>query len=149
MGWTDDGELRLAAPAGEVHHRADATVLALGGASWARLGSDGAWVPALQACGVVVNPLQPANCGFDIQGGWSDYLRQRFAGQPVKPVAASLVQDDGTVLRQQGEFVLTEHGIEGSLIYALSADLRGQIEREGRAELWLVLFPVRSLELLR
>jgi uncharacterized flavoprotein (TIGR03862 family) len=146
MGWTDDGALRLAAPAGEVHHRADATVLALGGASWARLGSDGAWVPALQACGVAVNPLQPANCGFDIQGGWSDYLRQRFAGQPVKPVAASLVRDDGTVLRQQGEFVLTDTGVEGSLVYAFSARLRETIARQGHATLTLDLLPAHAAE---
>ncbi len=82
VGWVDDGALRFAAPAGEVHHRADATVLALGGASWSRLGSDGAWVPWLQACGVAVNALKPANCGFDVAGGWSSYLRQASPANP-------------------------------------------------------------------
>ena len=141
LGWADDGALRFAAPAGEVRHRADATVLALGGASWARLGSDGAWVPALQACGVAVSPLRPANCGFDVHGGWSNYLRERFAGQPVKPVAASVTQEDGTVLRQQGEFVLTDTGVEGSLVYAFSAPLREAIARRGQATLVLDLLP--------
>jgi hypothetical protein len=146
LGWAEDGALRFAAPAGEVQHRADATVLALGGASWARLGSDGAWVPALQACGVAVSPLRPANCGFDVAGGWSDYLRQRFAGQPVKPVAASVVQEDGTVLRQQGEFVLTDTGVEGSLVYAFSASLREAIARHGQAMFTLDLLPAHSAE---
>jgi uncharacterized flavoprotein (TIGR03862 family) len=146
LGWADDGALRFAAPAGEVQHRAEATVLALGGASWARLGSDGAWVPALQACGVAVSPLRPANCGFDVAGGWSDYLRQRFAGQPVKPVAASVVQEDGTVLRQQGEFVLTDTGVEGSLVYAFSASLREAIARHGQATFTLDLLPAHSAE---
>jgi len=141
QGWADDGRLRFAAPAGELLHRPHATVLALGGASWARLGSDGAWVPWLRACGVAVSELQPSNCGFDVVGGWSDYLRQRFAGQPVKPVAACVRLDDGTVLRQQGEFVLTDTGVEGSLIYAFSATLREAIARHGQATLTLDLLP--------
>jgi uncharacterized flavoprotein (TIGR03862 family) len=149
LGWADDGALRFAAPAGEVRHRADATVLALGGASWARLGSDGAWVPALQACGVAVSPLRPANCGFDVQGGWSGYLRERFAGQPVKPVAATVMQEDGTVLRQQGEFVLTDTGVEGSLVYAFSAPLREAIARHGHATLTLDLLPAHGAEQVR
>jgi uncharacterized flavoprotein (TIGR03862 family) len=146
LGWADDGALRFAAPAGEVRHRADATVLALGGASWARLGSDGTWVPALQACGVAVSPLQPSNCGFDVPGGWSDYLRQRHAGQPVKPVAASVRLEDGTVRRQQGEFVLTDTGVEGSLVYAFSAPLREAIARHGHATLTLDLLPAHGAE---
>ena len=141
LGWTDEGLLRFAAPAGERLHRADATVLALGGASWARLGSDGAWVPWLREGGVAVSELQPSNCGFDVVGGWSGFLRQRFAGLPVKPVAASVTLDDGTVLRQQGEFVLTDTGVEGSLVYAFSAPLREALARHGQATLMLDLLP--------
>jgi uncharacterized flavoprotein (TIGR03862 family) len=138
QGWTDDGALRFDSPAGETLHRADALVLALGGASWPQLGSDGAWVPLLEARGVAVAPLQPANCGFEVAGtapgrkGWSDYLRQRHAGQPVKPVAALFTDADGITHRQQGEFVLTDSGVEGSLIYAFSARLREAIARRAR-----------------
>jgi uncharacterized flavoprotein (TIGR03862 family) len=141
LGWTDEGLLRFAAPVGEWLHRADATVLALGGASWARLGSDGAWVPWLRKGGVAVSELQPSNCGFDVVGGWTGFLRQRFAGLPVKPVAASITLDDGTVLRQQGEFVLTNTGVEGSLVYRFSAPLREAIARHGQATLALDLLP--------
>lgn len=140
-GWTDDGALAFATPAGERHARPVATVLALGGASWQRLGSDGAWVPWLQARGVVVNPLKPANCGFDGVAPWSDYLRQRFAGQPVKPVAANV-----NGVRQQGEFVLTDSGVEGSLVYAFSAPLRDAIARDGHAVFTLDLLPQHSPE---
>ena len=152
-GWAaDDGALVFDSPGGEAQHRFDATVLALGGASWQRLGSDGAWVPWLQARGVDVAPLQPSNCGFDVaptapgHAGWSDYLRQRFAGQPVKPVAASFTGADGQVQRQQGEFVLTDTGVEGSLIYAFSAPLRDAIAATGSATLMLDLLPAHSAE---
>jgi uncharacterized flavoprotein (TIGR03862 family) len=152
LGWAGDGALRLQGPAGDVPHRADATVLALGGASWPRLGSDGAWVPWLQQRGVAVAPLQPANCGFDVaptapgNNGWSGYLAQRFAGQPVKPVAAGFTTADGTLHRQQGEFVLTATGVEGSLVYAFAAHLRDAITRDGSATLLLDLLPDRSPE---
>lgn len=131
-GWTDAGALDF----GDQTVKPDVTVLALGGASWARLGSDGAWVGALQARGVPVARLRPSNCGFDLAKPWSDYLRTRYAGQPVKPVAATFAGR-----RQQGEFVLTDTGVEGSLIYALSAELRDAIEREGHASLQLDLLP--------
>jgi uncharacterized flavoprotein (TIGR03862 family) len=127
-----------------VTHAADATLLALGGASWARLGSDGAWLPWLQQRGVDVAALKPSNCGFDVtptgpgRSGWSDHLRQRFAGQPLKTVAARL-PDDATA--QPGEFVVTDTGIEGSLVYALSARLREQIAREGHATVLVDLLP--------
>jgi uncharacterized flavoprotein (TIGR03862 family) len=132
-GWTADGALQF-----DNGHRLapDATVLALGGASWARLGSDGAWVPWLEAAGVQVTPLRPTNCGFDLQRPWSAYLKSRYAGQPVKPVAASF---EGR--RQQGEFVLTDTGVEGSLIYSFSAALREAIARDGQATLVLDLLP--------
>ncbi len=150
LGWTDDGALRFAAPEGEQIARPAATVLALGGGSWARLGSDGAWVPWLAARGVDVAPLRPANCGFDVaptgpgREGWSDHLRSRFAGEPVKAVAISAADARGTVHRQQGEFVVTRTGIEGSLVYAFAAGLRDAIERDGRATLTLDLLPQHS-----
>jgi len=136
-GWdASTSELVFDAPAGRVVHAADATVLALGGASWPRLGSDGAWVPLLAQRGVAIAPLQPSNCGFDVEG-WSDYLRERYAGQPVKPVAA---------FGQQGEFVLTDTGVEGSLVYAFSARLRDEIAAHGSAT-WLIdLLPQHSAE---
>nr|WP_326536135.1 TIGR03862 family flavoprotein [Pseudorhodoferax sp.] len=141
LGWSEAGALRFATPAGEVEVAAAPTVLALGGASWSRLGSDGAWVPLLRGAGAEVAPLQPSNCGFDVLGGWSALLRERFAGQPVKPVA---LQFNGR--RQQGEFVLTATGIEGSLVYAFSRALREAIARDGCATLHLDLLPQTPLE---
>ena len=141
-GWTPEGSLRFDTPAGERTHEADATILALGGASWKRLGSDGAWVPMLGERGVDIAPLQPANSGFDVTA-WSDHLRQRFAGQPLKTVAARMPEDTRT---QQGEFVITDTGIEGSLVYAFSARLRDRIASEGSAT-WLIdLLPQHSPE---
>ncbi|WP_412480744.1 TIGR03862 family flavoprotein [Azonexus sp. IMCC34839] len=141
LGWNAQGALRFATPAGEVAVEVEAVVLALGGGSWASLGSDGAWVPLLAARGVEVSPLQPANCGFDVE--WSALFRQRFAGEPVKPVVASIAGR-----QQQGEFNVTEYGIEGGLIYALSAPLRDALARDGFAALTLDLAPGRSLERL-
>jgi uncharacterized flavoprotein (TIGR03862 family) len=149
-GWDPaTGELLFDGPAGRVAHAADAVVLALGGASWPRLGSDGAWVPLLAARGVPIAQLQPANCGFDVAptragaAGWSDHLRERHAGQPVKTVAARL-ETQPPEASQPGEFVLTETGIEGSLVYAFAQPLRDEIARHGRAT-WLVdLLPQHS-----
>jgi len=146
LGWTDDGALRFAAPGGELAVRADASVLALGGGSWPQLGSDGAWQPWLAARGVDVAPLQPANCGFDI--GWSAHLAGRHAGAPLKPVVAHWRDNDGGEQQRQGECVITATGIEGSLVYALSARLRETIAREGQATLTLDLAPDRPLERL-
>ena len=144
LGWREDGRmLRFAAPSGELHVEAAAAVLALGGGSWARLGSDGAWLPVLAQRGVAVQPLRPANCGFDV--AWSEYLRRHFAGTPVKGVAAVLTAADGFVLRRDGEFLVTEYGVEGSLIYGLSGALRGCIEATGGATLRLDLAPGRDL----
>ena len=142
LGWAEDGALRFATPDGEKIVAADATILALGGGSWAKLGSDGAWVPLLAARGIPVAPLKPANCGFDV--AWSEHFSQRFAGQPVKPVVASV---GGR--RQQGEFNITAGGIEGGLIYALSAPLRDALETAGNANLHLDLAPGKTLERLR
>jgi hypothetical protein len=148
--------LRFATPAGEQEVRADAVLLALGGASWARLGSDGAWVPWLQAQGVEIAPLQPANCGFDVgQGagaapgrpaqGWSEHFRSRHAGEPLKPVVLSFVSAmHGTRFQRAGEFVVTEGGVEGSLIYAASSLLRDEIAASGSATLHLDLLPAHD-----
>jgi uncharacterized flavoprotein (TIGR03862 family) len=134
LGWDADGALRFASPQGERRVRAAATVLALGGASWQRLGSDGAWLPWLRGLGVDVAPLRPANCGFEI--AWSAHLRARHAGAPIKPVALHFAG-----FARQGEFVLSDYGIEGSLVYAASALLRDAIERDGQATLTLDLLP--------
>jgi uncharacterized flavoprotein (TIGR03862 family) len=116
-GWDETGSLTFDTPDGSPVISADATVLALGGASWPNLGSNAAWVRILRRRGVTVAPLRPANCGFDV--GWSDHFRERFAGQPVKPVMLSAGDE-----RHRGEFVVTAHGVEGSGIYPLSAQLR-------------------------
>jgi len=148
--WLGDGAfdaaaLRFATPAGEIAVKADAVVLALGGASWARLGSDGAWAPWLQARGIDVAPLLPANCGFD-GAGWSEHFSSRFAGQPFKSVAISFTDSQGRRFARKGEFVATATGIEGSLIYAASALLRDEIAAHGSATLLLDLLPDRSAE---
>ncbi|MGC8854498.1 MAG: TIGR03862 family flavoprotein [Halothiobacillaceae bacterium] len=146
LGWDEKGALRLATPEGELSLRADAVILALGGASWARLGSDGAWVPWLEQRGLPVAPLRPANCGFECT--WSQHFRSRFAGQPVKPVVLSFTDDEGVQHRRQGELMVTEHGLEGGLIYALSALLREAIARHRLATIHLDLVPGRTLERL-
>ena len=134
LGWDEQGSLRFATPDGESTASADAIVLALGGGSWPQLGSDGAWVSLLAQRGIAIAPLRPANCGFDVQ--WSVHFREHFAGEPLKSVAATF----GDV-RKQGECVITEHGIEGGLIYALSAALRDEIELNGTTTLHLDLLP--------
>jgi uncharacterized flavoprotein (TIGR03862 family) len=138
-GWREDGALRFETAAGEQYQRADAVILALGGGSWPRLGSDGKWTTLLQQRGVDLAPLRPANCGFDAR--WSDFFRSRFAGEPVKSVAITCTDTDGAVIHRQGEFVVSGHGVEGSLIYALSAALRDTIEENGTARVVLDLMP--------
>lgn len=147
LGWTGDGQaLRFDTPSGEQQVQARAVALALGGGSWARLGSNGAWVPLLAARGVAVAPLLPANCGFDVAGGWSEHFRSRFAGQPFKNVAIRCASAQGPVFERQGEFVATQTGVEGSLVYAASALLRNQIVRAGEATLVLDLLPAWTAE---
>ena len=138
MGWSSDGALRFDSPAGETRIKPAATLLALGGASWPRLGSDGAWWPWLQARGVDLAPLLPANCGFDVP--WSEHLRQRFAGEAIKSVAIAVGD-----WRQRGEFVLTAGGVEGSLVYAASALLRDALAAQGTATFELDMLPDRPL----
>lgn len=131
--------LHFDGPDGERQVDTDGVVLALGGGSWPQLGSDGRWVGMFAALGVPVAPLRPANCGFD--AAWSAPLRERFAGQPVKTVVVSCIGTDGETHRRQGEFVITESGVEGGPIYALSAFLRDTVERDGSTTLWLDLLP--------
>ncbi len=139
-GFAADG-LAFDTPAGHVIEHFDAVVLALGGASWPRLGSDAAWVPILEQRGVTVSAFQPANCGFEV--AWSEVMMARFAGQPVKAVVAN--SEAGSMA---GEFVITRWGVEGSLVYAHSAALRDALERDGSARLELDLAPGRSIERL-
>jgi uncharacterized flavoprotein (TIGR03862 family) len=145
LGWNHDGALRLDTPGGEVLLKPAATVLALGGGSWPQLGSDGRWVSWLAARDVAISPLKPSNCGFNV--AWSEHFAARFAGRPIKPALVTIndpADPAGAKHRHQGEFVITETGIEGSLIYALSARLRDAIEAHGSAEIELDLAPGRD-----
>ncbi len=143
-GWDAYGKPLLVGPNGIARIEAQAWVLALGGGSWARLGSDGAWIEWLRKRGVAVAPLRPANCGFDVD--WSDHFRERYAGAPVKTVSACVPAVAGFKAPLQGECVITETGIEGGLIYALSAPLRDTLERTGTVTLQLDLMPAHTLE---
>lgn len=139
-GFSGD-QLVFETPAGAVEAKADAVLLAMGGASWPRLGSDAAWVPTLTAKGVEFSPFRPANCGFDVE--WSDVFRGRFAGEAVKSTIT--ISPAGAF---QGEFVITKHGIEGSVVYAHSAALRDRLELTGKASLTVDIAPGRTVERL-
>ena len=145
-GWTASGAVRFDAPEGEREAGDGAVVLALGGASWPRLGSDGRGQQLLAQRGVAVAPLVPANSGFDVQGGWSEHFASRFAGQPFKSVAIRFTDASGHAFERKGEFVATATGVEGSLVYAASALLRDEIARSGHATFFLDLLPARSAE---
>ncbi|MDM0013531.1 TIGR03862 family flavoprotein [Variovorax sp. J22P168] len=151
LGWPDASmpatTLHFATPDGEVDIAHDAVLLALGGASWSRLGSDGAWTPWLAERGVEIAPLLPANCGFDLS--WTPHFRERFAGVPFKSVAISVHDSQGRSFARKGEFVATATGIEGSLVYAASALLRDEIAAHGSATLRLDLLPDRSVDQVR
>lgn len=179
VGWKNEegGQtaLEFSTPAGNVLAHADAVVLALGGGSWARLGSDGAWVPLLAARGIPVAPLKPSNCGFEVTGragatpnqgietrreflkelmgqgsepsvGWTPHFASRFAGQPFKSVAISFTDSKGQKFSRKGEFVATQSGVEGSLIYAASPLLRDEIADQGSACFELDLLPDKTPE---
>lgn len=138
-GWDESGHLRFDTPDGPVAVAARATLLALGGASWPQLGSDGRWVDTLAARGVMPAPLRAANCGFDV--AWSPHFSERHAGQPLKNVRIRYTAADGRTVERSGECLVSAHGLEGSLIYALSADLRGCMERDGRVTIHIDLLP--------
>ncbi len=139
LGWNADGSLRFATPTGEISVETDAVILALGGASWPQTGSTGAWVPLLEERGIPVSPLKPANCGFDL--GWTEHFRSHFAGHPLKSVVLSFTDSQGQAFHQPGEFIITDTGVEGSLIYACSALLRDEIAASGQAVIHLDLAP--------
>ena len=143
-GWQADGSLLFAHDDSTVSVQADATLLALGGGSWARLGSNGAWVPWLQQAGIEVAPLQAANCGFEVE--WSAHFKEKFSGQPLKSVVLNLIDGDGHDQSRIGEFVITANGVEGSLIYAMSATLRDRIAQSGSVQIHLDLAPGKSAE---
>ena len=170
-GWLGDGSLAFESPAGAVPDKADAVVLALGGASWKRLGSDGAWVTLLAERGAALAPLLPANCGFDVTvhqheagketrrdffrdlvglgptpAGWSTHFSGGFAGQPFKSVAINFTDSQGRNFARKGEFIATATGVEGSLIYAASNLLRDEIAATGSATLHLDLLPDKTAE---
>jgi uncharacterized flavoprotein (TIGR03862 family) len=134
IGWDDDGRLSFQTPEGQLAENACATVLALGGASWPRLGSDGAWMETLAAKGVTASPLRPANCGFTV--AWSEIFRNRFEGQSLKGAALSFGPH-----AVRGEAMITRTGIEGGAVYALSAPLREKIIATGGATLTIALRP--------
>ena len=180
LGWTESADgatqaLRFATPQGEVTQTSDAVVLALGGASWPQLGSDGAWAPLLAARGVPVQPLLPSNCGFEVAQaaaaqadepvetrraflqellgqapaptpGWTPHFSSRFAGQPFKSVAIGFTNSQGQTFQRRGEFVATAQGVEGSLVYAVSALLRDEIAAHGSATFTLDLLPDKTPE---
>ena len=139
LGWDEQGALVFEGPHGRVVKQPAATVLALGGASWPQLGSDGAWWPWLQAQGADLAALKPSNCGFDVD--WSGHFSTRYAGQALKLVALTLPG-----FSQRGEFVVTASGVEGSLIYAASAPLRDALAAQGQASFDLDLLPDRSID---
>jgi uncharacterized flavoprotein (TIGR03862 family) len=129
--------LHFLTPDGDVTVKADAVILALGGGSWRRLGSDGAWVEWLSQAGVKVEPLRPSNCGFDV--AWSEVFKEKYDGHPIKSVVLS-----AGGFRQQGEFIVTKEGVEGSLVYAASAMLRDEIATHGKAVMQLDLTPDKT-----
>ncbi|MBP5969008.1 MULTISPECIES: TIGR03862 family flavoprotein [Pseudomonas] len=141
LGWDEHGALRIDSPEGEKTLKPDATLLALGGGSWSRLGSDGAWMLPLEQRGVGLAPLQPSNCGFEVQA-WSELLVSKFAGAPLKNIAIGLNDD----IPRLGECVITATGIEGSLIYALSAPMREAINAHGSATIHIDLLPGRPVD---
>jgi uncharacterized flavoprotein (TIGR03862 family) len=136
--------LRFDTAQGEIIVRADAVVLAMGGGSWARLGSDGAWVPLLARRGIPVAPLRPANCGFD--AGWSPYFSEKFAGQPLKSVSVGFADAAGHFHSRRGDVMVTASGVEGGPIYALSAMLRDEIAARGKAVIYIDLAPGKNLD---
>ena len=152
-GWDDAGLLRFITPKGEQRVSAGATLLAAGGGSWPQLGSDAAWAQLLSERDVSIAPLRPSNCGFDVRSvlaagdsGWSEYFCARHAGSPLKTVMLRFTDRHGREFQQKGEFVVTRTGVEGSLIYAMSAGLREDIAANGVAVIYLDLLPDKTPE---
>ncbi len=146
QGWNEPGLLQFSTPEGAKEVQADAVILTLGGASWPKQGSDGAWVPVLKQQGVAIVDLQPANSGFEVE--YSQHFRGRHAGEPLKSVALNFTNSEGKTFQRHGSCVITQQGIEGSLIYAASAMLRDEIIAHGSATITLDLAPDRTLQQL-
>lgn len=146
IGWDMQDHLLFSHPEGEKVIEADAVIFALGGGSWARLGSTGQWVHEFQKRGISVQTLKPANCGFDML--FSPLFFERFSGQPLKSIRAIFSDSQGSTFNEMGELVITQTGIEGSLIYQLSALLREEISRNGNAVMYLDLMPNHTFEQL-
>ena len=138
-GWSDDGNLVFDTPDGQATVAAEATILALGGASWPKLGSDAAWVDWLEQKGVGISPLKPANCGFDVD--WSSHFIERFEGQPIKNARITFAGQTAT-----GEFTITKTGVEGGPVYDLSSKLLGALDGKGEATVSIDLIADRSVE---
>lgn len=138
-GFDGGGHAVLEGPDGPRRLQTGAVVLALGGGSWPQLGSDGAWLPWLAERGVPTVPLEASNCGFDV--AWSPFIATKFAGAPLKPVIAHWRDAGGRERQMQGECVLSAHGIEGSLIYAIGPDLRATLRRDGHVDIGFDLVP--------
>jgi uncharacterized flavoprotein (TIGR03862 family) len=143
-GWGQPGVWNFESREGEQQLKFEAGVLALGGASWPQLGSDAAWVPLLEERGVRIAPLKPANCGFDV--AWSDFMLARYPGTPLKSVALRFTDRNGVSFHREGEMMISSSGIEGSLVYALSALVREEIRALGAARVYIDLLPAKSLE---
>jgi uncharacterized flavoprotein (TIGR03862 family) len=146
QGWDQAGALCFNTPDGKKKFDTDVLILALGGASWPQLGSTGEWTGILAEKGVLLAPFKPANCGFNV--AWSDHFRTKFDGQPLKSVAIEFQGNNPVPLRRQGEFIITATGLEGSLIYALSAPIRDEIETNGSATITLDMAPDREIDFL-
>lgn len=141
-GW-EKNDLRFSTAQNDVFVKADAVVLALGGASWPQLGSNGGWVPLLKEKGITIAPLEPSNCGFEVS--WSDHFKANFAGEPLAPIAITYTNEEGGTSRRLGQFLVTEYGVEGNLIYALSGLFRDQIKAQGSIQIHLDLLPDLAL----
>jgi hypothetical protein len=142
VGWNDDDALLFESAGEQVAVHARAVVLALGGASWPRLGSNGQWQALLESRGIQVNTFQPSNCGFNLQ--WSPVFQDRFAGEPLKNVLFAFTDHCGQRWQKQGEAMLTQYGIEGSAVYALSAPLRDTLVANGAVTLYADLLPYKD-----
>ena len=142
LGWDNTGALRFQTPTRESTLHPGAVILALGGASWTKMGSTGQWARLLAERGIPLAPFRPANCGFEV--AWSEFFRAKYDGQPLKTVLIEFCNTEQFIWRRQGEFIVTTSGVEGSLIYALSAPIRDEIERQGGALIHIDLLPDRT-----
>ncbi len=147
LGWSNDDALRFESPRGEYNIQHRATVLALGGGSWAKLGSDGKWTAAFKDKNIPLAPLRPSNCGFEAH--WSEHFRSKFASEPLKSISLSVQTLDGHIETRQGELMIADYGLEGGAIYALSAPIRDLIEAQGVATVLIDLVPGRNLSQLQ